>query len=198
MTISIDWNTKIINVPQADLTPLGGANYRLDINTFRLALKDIEDSEEGITFLATHNHNQPVNVGGFTLARVVEIINGYTVTFQDVGSPYVVELYGANSNILDVTNLNQVSVRAQNSAGLIEVSTSGGPSLTAGQVWAYVLENGVSAEEMMRVFLSVLAGKVSGAGTGVESFRSNADDKDRVVSVTDSNGNRTAVIVDGT
>lgn len=64
--------------------------------------------------------------------------------------------------------------------------------------WQQILENGMSAEEMMRIYLAVLAGKVNGAGTGVEYFRSNADDKDRVISVVDTNGNRTAVIVDGT
>jgi len=49
---------------------------------------------------------------------VVEIINGYTVTFED--DSYAVNLVGANSNIADVVNLNTVSVRAANSAGLIQ------------------------------------------------------------------------------
>lgn len=88
---------------------------QLDINTFRLELKDLED-DEGMPFLDTHSHNQPVTVGGVTLARVVEIINNYTITFED--GQYAVNLVGANSNIADVTNVNQVSVRSANSAGL--------------------------------------------------------------------------------
>jgi len=47
----------------------------------------------------------------------VEIINGYTITFED--EQYAVTLIGANNNILDVINFNQVSVRPTNSAGLI-------------------------------------------------------------------------------
>ena len=52
-----------------------------------------------------------------TLARTVEIINGYTVTFED--GQYAVNLVGANSNVGDVVNVNQVSVRSANSAGLV-------------------------------------------------------------------------------
>ena len=76
----------------------------------------LEASQEGMPFLDTQSHNPPVTVGGVTLARVVEIINGYTVTFED--GAYAVNLVGANSNIGDVVNLNQVSIRSNNSAGL--------------------------------------------------------------------------------
>lgn len=88
----------------------------LNINSFRLTLKDLEDDEQGIVRDRTHNNNPPVSVGGVTLARVVELINGYTVTFED--GQYAVNLAGANSNIGDVTNVNQVSIRSANSAGL--------------------------------------------------------------------------------
>lgn len=51
--------------------------------------------------------------------------------------------------------------------------------------------------ESIRVQNSVLAGKVSGAGTGTETFRDLADTKNRVVSTVDGSGNRTAVTLDG-
>ncbi len=123
MAITIDWGAKVINVPKADMTLVSSSPFEireLDINTFRLALRDLEDNVEGVPFIITHNHNTTVTVGGVTLARVVEIINGYTVTFED-GS-YAVNLVGANSNIGDVVNLNSVSVRAANSAGLTELN----------------------------------------------------------------------------
>jgi len=96
----------------------------LDLDTFRLALRNLEDSEEGVPFLHTHNHNTAVTVGGVTLARVIEITNGYTMTFED--GQYAVNLVGANSNVPDVTNVNQVSVRSANSAGLIVVVSGSG------------------------------------------------------------------------
>jgi len=117
MAISIDWTTKIISVPQSFLTLISGSLYELDTNNFRLALKDIED-DEGIPFLDTHRHNTVVNLGGIGYARTIEIINGYTVTFED--GQYAVNLVGSNNNIADVTNINQVSIRPNNSAGLIQ------------------------------------------------------------------------------
>ena len=123
MAISITWPTGVISVPKADMTLIQSTPIEireLNINAFRLQLKDLEDDAVGQVWATTHNHNTTVSVGGVTLARVVEIINGYTVTFEN--GAYAVNLVGANSNIADVTNLNTVSIRAANSAGLIQAT----------------------------------------------------------------------------
>lgn len=119
--ITIDWGNAIINVPKADMTLIQSSPTEireLNINTFRLALKDLEDSEEGIVYPRTHDHNPSVTVGGVQLAKVVQILDPYTVTFEN--GTYAVNLVGANSNIADKTNVNSVSVRSANSAGLIQ------------------------------------------------------------------------------
>jgi hypothetical protein len=120
MTVSIDWGTYVISVPSGDLTHIQSVPTiikEMDIDWFRLQLKDIEDSEEGMVFPNTHNHNTEVSLGGLTYARVVEILDPYTITFED--GQYAVNLVGANSNIGDKVNVNQVSVRSNNSAGMI-------------------------------------------------------------------------------
>ena len=130
MAISINWGTKVIFVPKADMTQIQTVPFEvreLNVNTFRLALKDLEDSEEGMAHPDTHRHNTEVSLGGITLARAVEIINDYTVTFED--GQYAVSVVGANSNISDVVNLNQVSIRTANSAGLITTSSGSGLSV---------------------------------------------------------------------
>jgi len=138
MAISVNWNTKVIFVPQADLTLVSGTLYELDTDWFRLQLKDIED-DEGIPFLDTHRHNTEVTVAGTTFARVIEIINGYSVEFED-GS-YTVRLAGSNNNIFDVENgilvQNQVQIIAQNSAGLIVLAggVAATPAEIADAVW---------------------------------------------------------------
>ena len=122
MAISIDWGTKIISIPKADtqLVQSSPTEIRqLDLDAFRLDLKALEDDAAGMPFLDTHRHVGPITVGGVTLARVIEIINGYTVTFED--GQYAVNLVGANSNVGDVTNVNQVSIRSANSAGLTSI-----------------------------------------------------------------------------
>lgn len=124
MAITIDWPTGVISVPKADMVLIQSTPTeirQLNLDTFRLILKDLEDSEEGMPWPKTHNHNTSLNVGGVILARSVEIINGYTVTFED--GQYAVNLVGANSNVGDRVNVNQVSVRTANSAGLQDLST---------------------------------------------------------------------------
>lgn len=121
MAISIDWGTKVIFVPKSDTTLIQSSPSeirQLDLNTFRLAIKELESGDVGVLYLPTHNHYTTISVGGVTLARVIEIINGYSVTFED--GTYAVNLVGANSNVGDKVNVNQVSVRSSNSAGLIQ------------------------------------------------------------------------------
>jgi hypothetical protein len=126
MAISINWSTKIISVPKSYLTLVSGSVYELDTDQFRLDLKALEDDEVGIPHLDTHRHNTEVVLAGVTYSRFIEFINGYTITFED--DQYAVNLVGSNNNISDVTNVNQVSVRSQNSAGLITVTSGSGLS----------------------------------------------------------------------
>lgn len=145
MALSINWLTKVITIPKLDLAWDSGTLYTLDTNDFRKWLKDIEDSEEGIAHLDTHQHNTAVTVAGVTYARIIEIINGYSVTFED--GQYSVILTGSNNNIWDIAsgilNQNQVQVIPTNSAGLI-VHTAGSGVLPqditdiADAVWAHL------------------------------------------------------------
>jgi len=121
MNLSINWFTKVITVQRTDLSLIQSIPSEIrsmDLNAFRLALKDLEDSEEGVVWPDTHRHNTEVSLSGITFARVIEIINDYTITFTDDTGPYAVNLSGANSNIADRVNVNQVSVRSANSAGM--------------------------------------------------------------------------------
>jgi hypothetical protein len=125
MAISINWPTRVIYVPKNDLVLVSGSLYELDVNTFRLALKDLEDSEDGQPWPSTHNHNTSVLLSGVTYARSVEIINGYTVEFEN--GQYTVRCIGANHNLADVKVANSVSLIVGNSAGMV-VSAGTSPS----------------------------------------------------------------------
>lgn len=145
MAISVNWPTKVISIPKSYLTNLGGGVYELDIEQFRLDLKDLEDGEQGISYLDTHRRNAPVTLAGATYAQTFEIVNGYTITFED-GS-YAVNLVGANNNVSDVTNVNQVSIRSFNTAGMVQVDTGGGGGgggPTAGEIAARVWDEDLS------------------------------------------------------
>lgn len=125
MTISVDWGTRTITVHKSDMDLIQSEPfevYELDLNEFRLTLKGLEESDDGMIFPDTHSHNTEAVLSGVTFARVIQIINGYTITFED--GQYAVNAVGANSNLADVMNLNQVSLRSFNSAGL-QVVTQG-------------------------------------------------------------------------
>lgn len=125
--ITVTGPTGVIFVPQSYLTLVSGTLYTMDTNQFRLDLKAWEASPDGMPWLRTNQHNTEVTVAGVTYARTIEIINGYSVEFED--GQYTVRLEGSNNNIFDVEGLvlvqNQVQVIPTNSAGLIVTSGTG-------------------------------------------------------------------------
>ena len=121
MSLTIDYLTKVISVPKADLTLIQSNPTEireLNLVAFHNELRDWEDNDGGMVMPVTHNYASGTEVGGVTLAAVISLINGYTVTFED--GQYAVNLTGANSNVGDNVNVNQVSVRSANSAGLVQ------------------------------------------------------------------------------
>ena len=82
-----------------------------------------------------------------------------------------------------------------NTSGTMGEKLNGAGS--AGNPWTEVIESGLTAAEVMRILAAAMAGKVSGAGTGTETFKGLDGTTDRIVSTVDTNGNRTAVTVDG-
>jgi len=130
VAISITWETMVINVPQSYLTNISGTIYSLDSDAMRLDLKDLEDDEEGIAHPDTHRHNPEVTIAGVTYAKTIEIINGYSVEFED--GQYTVIVQGSNNNFHDVLNgilvQNQVQVIPTNAAGLIVGSGAEAPT----------------------------------------------------------------------
>jgi hypothetical protein len=119
--VSINWATGEIFVPRESME-LVQTNpteiRRLDSNEFRLALKSLEDDATGMAYPDTHAHNTTVLLGGIEYARIIEILAPYTITFED--GRYAVQISGSNNNIGDRVNVNNVSVRSANSAGLIQ------------------------------------------------------------------------------
>lgn len=130
MAYSVNWTTKVITIPKADtnLVSAGPPEVReLDATVLWQNLIDIEDSVEGIIFDQIVENQSPISISNFTLARVVEIINGYTLTFDDSGGTdaWTVNIIGGNTNVSDVKNENLVAVNTANSAGLVVISSAG-------------------------------------------------------------------------
>lgn len=132
MAITIDKLTSVISVPQADLTLVTGTIYECDTEAVRLEIMAILASEDYMPCIDAFRHNTEATVAGVTYARLIEIINGYSVQFTP-DSQWTVILKGSNNNIFDVENgilvQNQVQVISNNSAGLINAGGGGGGGL---------------------------------------------------------------------
>ncbi len=136
MPTAVDWTTQVISSDKADLTQLQAPPNEvreLNLFNFHIDLRLLEASEEGIVYPRTHNYAGPTSIGAVTLAPVVEIINGYSWTPED--GQYAANLNGANTNLQDETNVNQVSVRPNNSAGLTFSKQVEDQSFTDSRVW---------------------------------------------------------------
>lgn len=126
MAYTVNWATRVVTIPKADLTLVTASPevYELDAIDFWIAIHDIQDDEAGMGFPAIMQSNPPVTLGGLTFARIIEVINGYRIEFED--GQYQVNITGANTNLADVRTQNQVSLNTNNSAGLIIGEGGGG------------------------------------------------------------------------
>lgn len=66
------------------------------------------------------------------------------------------------------------------------------------EIWQRVIDNGLTAEELIRIIVSACAGILSGAATPTNIMRDLANTKNRITATCDASGNRTAVALDVT
>lgn len=150
MATTIDWGTKNINVQQADLLQIQATPveiYEHNIDDFRKDLADLLDDPTGIPYDDTHEHTPPKTLAGVTYARLLEIINNYTITYLP-NTPWTVSISGGNSNISDRKIPNLVSIQIANSAGLQD-STSLQAASFGGHVTVDII-NGVTGTTFPR------------------------------------------------
>ncbi|MCP4470528.1 MAG: hypothetical protein GY815_07560 [Gammaproteobacteria bacterium] len=206
MTISVDYITNIITIEKADMTLVTLSPYEirsLDLNTVHNALRTGEADEAGTIYPRTHDHNTEVTLGGVTYARQVEFLAPYTITLED--GAYACDLTGANNNLVDRINLNQVQVRTNNSAGLQTVTSGSGvlpqdiidiAHTSKDAIFDEIMETGFDFRDFQLIMASALGGKASGMDTTSGIFRSVADAKNRISVTMDEHGNRAAITFD--
>lgn len=62
---------------------------------------------------------------------------------------------------------------------------------------ASIIEGTTTLQQAMAIILAALAGKSTGGGTANIAFRDVADSKNRIAATVDTDGNRTAITIDG-
>lgn len=186
--MTVDWLTREVTIPQADLTLVSGTFYRGATDDLRILIKEEEASEVGIVFPDISRHNTEVGpIVGTIYARTIEIINGYSLTLSP-NTPWSVQLEGSNNNMWDIAggvlNQNQVQVIPTNSAGLQVVHTGSGVTPSDIQaiidgVWADLTAEAI---ELMLTELHKLQGLKEGAPMTVTPTSRNVDDISQTIS----------------
>jgi hypothetical protein len=124
MAPTIDWPTGVITVPKADSTLLQATPVErrsLDLTQLILDIRALESGEAGRPFPRVANYTSSSTLSGTEFAPQLRInLEYYSVTFEN--GAYQLVLAGANSNITDTLNLNNVQVIPQNSAGLVSLT----------------------------------------------------------------------------
>lgn len=141
--------------------------------------------------------------GGVFTEIVMTLLDPWTIRFEDEatqhtkitgGTTLATDAVGAARN---VTTNPALTVNQSISGTLVETGVSG---LTATEAAQLALLDGIEGsydhQEVMRLILAALAGKLTGAGTSTVTIRDTTDSKDRIVATVDSNGNRSAVTLD--
>jgi len=84
------------------------------------------------------------------------------------------------------------------------VVTVGGANIITGDIadipaaiGSRIIEGSLTADQIERIQLAALAGKVSGAGSGIEKFKGQDGVTDRIISTVDGSGNRVGVVLNG-
>lgn len=182
MTISVDWANKLV---------MSTASI-LDLPAFKDSVRDLEDDAIGMQYPGVITYKR-VDIGGGAYFHSVNLINGYQLKFTGAGPFRVVG--NLSGTIVDTG----VQIERETSAAF-STTAVGGSGYTLEQIGQAVgqriVEGALTDDQVSRLMLAVLTGKVSGAGTAMEHFRDVADSKDRVTMMVDASGNRTAVTLD--
>lgn len=119
-----------------------------------------------------------------------------TVTQRDTGV-YLIKWTGLSPALSPSDNDNGVSVEVNGSISGTAWTSYHIPVKIVRRTLADGDIDGYTLEEAMKICLAALAGKVSGAGTTTVTIRSADDTADRIVATVDTDGNRSAITLDG-
>ena len=91
-----------------------------------------------------------------------------------------------------------VRINYQQPVQAITVATGGGGGASASDIWQRVIENSLTAEQLLRILVAGISGKSTGVGTTHKTYKSVTGAKDRITVDFDAQGNRDTVTLDGT
>ena len=164
-----------------------------DLPAFHAALRDWEDSPDGMIHPVTHTW-KALDLGGAYFYQA-DGINGWRLKFPNAGN------YRIDGNLnIDIVAVSGVYVERKTSAAYVTTAI-GGSGATAEEiataVWSQLLTTTLSAAQVQRILLAGIAGKTQGIGTDTESYLAEDGETARITATFDRSGNRTSVTLNG-
>lgn len=151
------------------------------LNKFRFPIESIGGNDIG---------------GGSTISPYYNLLYGWRIQFAPADQTITIvgNVITAEGDPPLVENAGAYHHQAIMQVSANSLTGAGGGSLTAAQVWQYVIEQGFTAEEMLRLLVAADTAKTMLSG-GTFAIRDIADTKDRIVGTVDGQGNRLTVTV---
>ena len=190
MAYAVNWTTKVVTVPLADMTLVSGSNYALDAGDVWIELRRLEASpSDGLWADQIAEFVNTQVLSGLSYSAILKMINGYTWDTDTTNK--TISLLGINSNLLDVfIPGNGISVLANNSGGKITVGsgvTQQDKDDIENQVHTRIMENGESFEEQTRLIRAEAAGSIVKTGD-VHEIKSANGGKTRITATANEDG----------
>lgn len=140
---------------------------------------------------------------GTSVPAYVFLQNGWRVKPQNADHTLnvttgVLLVSGGGDPFINSDTAHVIRINYSQPVQAVTVATGGGgdPATIASAVLASAIETGYDLKSAMRLVLSAMAGKVSGAQSSSIHFRNVTDTKDRIIATVDGNGNRTVMVHD--
>lgn len=121
-----------------------------------------------------------------------------SLTVEGIGSAQVLRPYRGRAVAVQSTGLGSAVVQPRKNvrSGLSVFVSELSQDDVTGAVLEAPIEGTLTLKQVLRLLLSVAAGKITVTGPSTLSFRNMDDTKDRVTGTLDASGNRTAVTLD--
>ncbi|MGB1223916.1 MAG: hypothetical protein ACPHCN_07210 [Mycobacterium sp.] len=203
--------TSASGVMEVNVTEVSGSAEDLPTATALAAAKTVMDDvlvDTGITIpatIATIDSNVDailVDTGTTLDTKINTLDTNLDAVLVDTGTTLPASLATIDSNVDAIlvdtgTTLDGKLDTIDGTVDTINANVAALNDMSLADLYGYAVEDTTTFEEMLRLMAAVLIGKVSG-NPGSPAFRSLGDDVDRVAATTDSDGNRTSVVLDAT
>ena len=193
-----------------DRIRVDSGTFEVDVTALYTAAKLAQASTEGILYGQVAKGSGLSDLGGgVRVGLTVELLGSWQIEFAS--GAYIARVTGGNlvggpagDPIAYSAGVQALLIQSAAST-VVEVGPGGGASAptaaeNAAAVWQRAIEGGMTAEQVQRAMLAVLAGATTGAGTSRMAFKSLDGTTDRVaadVPLPGQVGNRSNVTVNG-